>query len=75
MAAAKHRKPEPSIPEAVAVQGLPLPPQPGAMAAVAGAKPFHHRPERCRMVHLRQMRHLMGRNIIQHRRRGHDQPP
>src|ERR1700756_3022056 len=40
-----------------------------------GANPRHHPPEPRRMVHLDEMRYLMGGEIVEHEGRREDQPP
>ncbi|MPL74176.1 hypothetical protein SDC9_19986 [bioreactor metagenome] len=65
----------PSVAEADRLQRAALALQPGAVRGVVGHQPRHLGPEGGRVVHLREMRHLMCRDIVEHRRRRHDQPP
>ncbi len=48
---------------------------PTAVEVRVRAQPLADRPEAIRMVHLGQMRDFMGGDIVEHLRRGHDQPP
>src|SRR4029453_6898811 len=60
---------------AVAMQVVAVGIEPGLGALDVTADPAHHPPEPRRMIHLDKMRHLMAGEIIQHIRRGQDQPP
>ena len=59
----------------VAVQVVTVGVEPGLGAFNMIADLADHPPESRRMVHLDKMRHFMGGQIIQHIRRGEDQPP
>jgi hypothetical protein len=49
--------------------------QPAARHVRLGTQQMHQRPETAAMVHLLEMRHLMGRDIVEDEGRRQDQPP
>ena len=61
--------------DAVAMQVVAVGVEPGLGALDMTADPADHPPEPRRMVHLDEMRHLMGGEIVEHIRRRQDQPP
>ena len=61
--------------EAIAVKRCPLLAQPEPLRRVTWIKLLNGRPEFWAVVHMCQMRHLMGHDIIAHSFGCHDQAP
>ncbi len=61
--------------DAVAMQIIAVGIEPGLGALDMTADLRDDPPEPCRMIHLDEMRHFMGGEVIQHERRRQDQPP
>ena len=64
-----------AVPLAVMVQGVAVALEPGFGLIRPGAQAVHHAPEALRVVHLLEMTHLVGGEVVEHESRRHDQPP
>src|SRR6202007_1491053 len=63
------------VADPIAMQVVAVGIEPGLGALDMAADPGDHPPESRRMIHLDQMRHLMGGEIVHHIGRREDQPP
>jgi hypothetical protein len=49
--------------------------EPHLRALMVGTEALNETPEPCRVIHLREMRDFMRREVIEDKGRGEDQPP